>query len=138
MESLNKTKKEKHQRLHSFPPLRFKKFQMKLENTGVHILISANFLTKYNHSVRVQNGVLHLKIKNPKNSYDYYGGSMSYEGYGKDIDFQIRLPDKQHCHIHTVRFHHGVLKIHLSKEPKTNNTVRSAKSSFLSNRLTAN
>ncbi|WP_047246533.1 hypothetical protein [Maribacter thermophilus] len=138
MESLNKIKKEKHQRLHSFPPLRFNKFQMKLENTGIHILISANFLSKYNHAVRVQNGVLHLKIKKPKNNYDYYGGSMSYEGYEKDIDFQIRLPDKQHCHIHTVRFYHGVLKIHLSKEHKTNSTVRLPKPSFTSNRSTVN
>lgn len=138
MGPLNKTKKENQQRLYSFPPLRFKKFQMKLEDTGIHILISANFLTKNNHFVRVQNGVLHLRIEKPENNYDYYGGSMSYKGYEKDIDFQIRLPDKRHRHIKTVRFHNGTLKIHLSKEHKTKSSISLPKPSFIPNRITAN
>ncbi|SHI64468.1 hypothetical protein SAMN04488513_101875 [Pseudozobellia thermophila] len=139
MESFYTTKKENHRRLHSFPPPRFQKFQMKLGNTGVHILIPPNSLTKHNHSARVQNGVLHLRIKKPKNNCAYYSRPMLYNGREKDIDFQIRLPDKGRRHINNVRFYNGAIKIRLSKEHnKTKGFTRWPGPSFSSHRSTVN
>ena len=49
MEQLHKTKRKNNSRnLNFFPPLKFKKFRMKLDERGIHILISANFLKKGN------------------------------------------------------------------------------------------
>ena len=114
METLKTNKKKNNrQRLQSFPPLRFKKFQMNLDHSGVHILLSANFLKKNNHTLRVRDGQLHLKIKQPTALFGYANGSAALDGPNKDIDFQIRLPNKQYRHIKSARFQNGSLKIHL-------------------------
>jgi len=114
MEALKTSKKKNNrQRLQSLPPLRFKKFQMNLDQSGVHILLSANFLKKNNYTLRVRDGLLHLKIKQPSALFGYANGSTLLDGPTKDIDFQIRLPHKQYRHIKSAHFQNGSLKIHL-------------------------
>jgi len=136
MESRIKTKKKNsHKRLRNFPTLGFKKFQMKLDDLGVHIIISANFLKKGNHSVRVENGVLHLKVLFPEGFYDYGRRTMSLEGYKKDMDFHIRLPDKLHRHINSVKYHNGTLKIHLTDQRKAGGVMKFPELSEISNQV---
>lgn len=114
METLKTSKKKNNrQRLQSLPLLRFKKFQMNLDQSGVHILLSANFLKKNNHTLRVRDGQLHLKIKQPSTLFGYTNGGTALDGPTKDIDFQIRLPNKQYRYIKSARFLNGSLKIHL-------------------------
>tara|TARA_R110001583_G_scaffold43178_12_gene137287 strand:- start:904 stop:1311 length:408 start_codon:yes stop_codon:yes gene_type:complete len=119
MEQLHKTKRKNNSRnLNFFPPLKFKKFRMKLDERGIHILISANFLKKGNYSITVNNGVLHLKIHQPDDIYGHYGKSMPTIGYNRDMDFHISLPDKLHQHLNSVHFHKGTLKIHLTDKAR--------------------
>ncbi|RTE54797.1 hypothetical protein EHW67_06425 [Arenibacter aquaticus] len=129
METLKTSKKKNNrQRLQSLPPLRFKKFQMNLDQSGVHILLSANFLKKNNHTLRVRDGQLNLKIKQPPALFGYANGSKVLDGPTKDIDFQIRLPHKQYRHIKSARFLNGSLKIHLVESYTTGATLKYAES----------
>ncbi|MBD1261443.1 hypothetical protein HZY62_12635 [Maribacter polysiphoniae] len=138
MESLQKTTKEKHlRRVRSFPPLRFKKFQMKLDDSGAQVLIAANFLKKGNHSVRVHNGMLHLKIKQPERIFDYTDKGTPLTRHKKDMDFQIALPNKRYRHINTIRFHNGILKVHLTGEQKERDIMKFSKPAPTSNRIAA-
>lgn len=138
MESFQKTVKEKHQRrVHSFPPLRFKKFQMKLDDNGAQIQIAANFLKKGNHSVRVHNGMLHLKIKQPEGIYDYSDKGMPLTRHKKEMDFQMALPNKRYRHIHRVRFHNGILSVHLTGKQKKRDIMKFSKPSPTSHRIAA-
>lgn len=101
-----------------YPPIKFKKFQMKLEETGVHILISANFLKKGNHSVRVHQGVLFLKIGTPEGDYGHHGTYKSFKGLEKEREFRFSLPYKKHRYIQSVRFDNTDLKIHLTDKKR--------------------
>ncbi len=120
MDALKTTKKKDYkQRLNTLPPLRFKKFQMKLEESGVRILIAANFLKKNNHTLMVRDGVLHLKIKLSGDPFAYTNGSSSFAHSNKDMDFKIRLPHKRYRHINSVRFQNGSLQINLGERRLT-------------------
>ncbi len=121
----------------SYSPFKFNKFQMKMEETGIHILISANFLKKGNHSVRVRQGTLYLKIENPERHYDPYGKYLSFEGHKKDMEFRFSLPDKKHRYIHSIRFEHPVLKIHLTDKRRARRAMTFAHASPSPNGLIA-
>ncbi|MDO5974568.1 hypothetical protein [Flavivirga jejuensis] len=124
MDSLNKIKREHNQiKNNSFPPLRFKKFQMDLDATGVHILISANFLKRGNYKVTVQNRRLLLKIKQPKNTFYFKSNSSPFEANEKDMDFDILLPNKQYQFINSILFQNNTLQIHLTKKNNAKNTM---------------
>lgn len=124
MESLNKIKREHNQiKNNSFPPLRFKKFQMDLDTTGVHILISANFLKKGNYKIAVHNGRLLLKIKQPKNTFDFKRNLSLFEADEKYMNFDILLPNKQHQYINSALFENNTLQIHLTKKNKAKSRI---------------
>ncbi|TGV04698.1 hypothetical protein [Flavivirga rizhaonensis] len=124
MNILNKIKKVNNQVVtHSFPPLRFKKFQMDFDTTGVHILISANFLKRGNYRISVQNGRLLLKIKQPKNTFDFKRNSSLFEANKKYLDFDILLPYKQYQYINSAQFQNNTLQIHLTKKDNAKSTM---------------
>lgn len=138
MEALKTTKKKNdHQRLSSLPTLKFRKFQMKVDNAGVHILISANFLKKGNHSVRIQNGILHLKIKRSTGLFGYTNGSISQGVHNKDMDFQISLPHKKYRRIDSVRFQNDCLQIHLVEQYRTGAAMKYSEPSRIFNTITS-
>lgn len=134
-----KTNKNKnyHQRLKSLPTLKFRKFQVNMDKTGVHILISANFLKKGNHSVRVQNGMLHLKIKRSTDLFGYANNAISQGVHDKDMDFKICLPQKKYWHINSVRFQNGNLQIHLVDGCREGAAIKYAEPSSISNFTTS-
>ena len=138
MEALKTNKKKNyHQRLNSLPTLKFRKFQMNMDKTGVHILISANFLKKGNHSVRVQNGMLHLKIKRSIDLVGYANNAISQGVHDKDMDFKICLPQKKYWHINSVRFQNGNLQIHLVDGYREGAAIKYAEPSRISNFITS-
>ncbi len=138
MEALiNIKRKNNRHSVNSFPLLRFKKFQMNVDDSGVHIRLSANFLKADNHRVRVQDGMLHLKIKHPKSAHSFYGNSFAAETAERDTDLEIRLPDKRHQKINSVRFKNGILQVHLVDKNNVNNPEKSVQPPFRSNRLIA-
>lgn len=117
--------------------LRFKKFQMNVDDSGVHIRLSANFLKTDNHHVRVQDGMLRLKVKRPRSAYDFYDNSVAMGASEKDFDLKIRLPDKRHQQINSVRFKNGILQVHLVVKKTIDNAKRTIPSQFGSNQLIA-
>lgn len=138
MEAIKTTKKKNyHRRLKSLPPLKFKKFQMKMDNLGVHILISANFLKKGNHSIRIQNGILLLKIKQATGLFGHAIDSFSQKDPFKDMDFQISLPHKKFRHIKSVRYQNGSLQIHLSDRQGSRDGIGYVEPSTMYNRTTS-
>lgn len=138
MEAIKTNKKKNyHQRLNSLPTLKFRKFQMNMDKTGVHILISANFLKKGNHSVRVQNGMLHLKIKRSIDLVGYANNAISQGVHDKDMDFKICLPQKKYWHINSVRFQNGNLQIHLVDRYREGAAIKYAEPSRISNFTTS-
>ncbi len=138
MEAIKTTKKKNyHRRLKSLPPLKFKKFQMKMDNFGVHILISANFLKKGNHSIRILNGVLHLKIKKATGLFGHAIDSFSQKDPFKDMDFQISLPHKKYRHINSVHLQNGSLQIHLVDRYSTGAAIKYSEPSRISNSITS-
>ncbi|GEM_PF-3282725 len=138
MEAIKTIKKKNYrQRLNSLPPLKFKKFRMNMDQTGVNILISASFLKKGNHSLRIQNGILHLKIKQSTGPFGHANGSTSHEAHKKDMDFQIRLPHKKYRHINSVRFQNGSLQIRLSERQVTGRGFRYLEPSRMPNQITS-
>ncbi len=138
MTLLNNIKKENSKLSQNhFPALRFRKFQMNVDSSGVHILISANFLKKYNHTITVQNGILHLKIKQGLDAPNFHKNSLPLGIDEKLMDFHIRLPDKQHRTLNSVHFHNGILKIHLTKNKKKNHEMTLMKPSLMSNPISA-
>lgn len=100
--------------------MKFKKFQMDLDGTGVHILVSANFLKRGSYRITVQNGRLILKIKQPKNTFNFRSKSSEFIIDEKYIDFDILLPDKQYQFINSTQFQNNTLQIHLTKNNKAN------------------
>ncbi|MBD0779587.1 hypothetical protein HPE56_17435 [Maribacter sp. ANRC-HE7] len=109
---------------------------MKLDDSGAQVLIAANFLKKGNHSVRVHNGMLHLKIKHPEGSYDQYDKTMPLKRNKKDMDFHIALPNKRYRYINSIHFRHGILKIHLTTKHYKRDIIK-FRPSVTSNRITA-
>lgn len=138
MEAIKTTKKKNyHRRLNSYLPLKFKKFQMQMDNFGVHILISANFLKKGNHSLKIQNGILHLKIKQATGLFGYAIDSASQKDQYKDMDFQISLPHKKFRHINSVRYQNGSLQIHLSDRQGSRDGIKYVGPSTMFHRSTS-
>jgi len=138
MEALKTTKKKNYlKRRNSLPPLKFKKFWMNMDKTGVNILISASFLKKSNHSLRIQNGILHLKIEQSAGPVGHANGSTAHEVQKKYMGFQIRLPHKKYRHINSVRFHNGSLQIHLSERQVIRRGFRNVKPSTIPHQLTS-
>ncbi len=138
MESLNNfTKENNNLRQSHFPPLKFRKFQMNVDDSSVHILISANFLKKYNHIVTVQDGMLHLKIKQGRSASYFNENSLPLGKDEKGMDFQIRLPNTKHRLLNSVVFHNGILKIHLTESAMVDDEIAFPKPSLMLNQMTA-
>lgn len=138
MESLNNIKKEDNNlRQNHFAPLKFRKFQIDVDDSGAHILISANFLKKYNHTVAVQDGMLHLKIKQGRSAHYSHKDSLPFGIYEKGMDFHIKLPNKQHRVLNSVLFQDGILKIHLTESNKVDDEIAFPKPSLMLNQMTA-
>ena len=124
MESPNKIKKENNKVIvNPFSSLRFRKFKMDVDASGVHILISANFIKKDNYRITVQNGRLLLKIKQFKSINDFKRNSSRFEANEKYMHFDILIPDKQYQHINSALYQNNTLRIHLTKKRSIRNTV---------------
>jgi len=124
MKSSDKIKKEKNQVIASlFPSLKFKKIKMDVDASGVHILISANFLKRDNYRIIVQNGRFFLKIKQLKNTFDFKSSLSKFEANQKYFHFDILIPYSQYQYINSVFFQNNTLRIHLTKKSSIRNTV---------------
>ncbi|WP_339710475.1 hypothetical protein [uncultured Kriegella sp.] len=119
MESLvNIKRKYNRHTVNSSSLLRFKKFEMNVDGTAVHIRLSAHFLETDNYQVQVKDGVLHLKIKYPVGTRGSHKNSFKTDTAQRDIDLEIRLPDRRHKKINSVRFKNGILQVHLVQKDK--------------------
>ncbi len=96
--------------------LQFKKFEMNSDATGVHFSISANFLKKGNHKIKVHEGFLYLKIAHNNSAYNFNRDSQTFKAGENHFDFSLRLPDEQHQYINSVVFQNKTLKIHITKQ----------------------
>ncbi|MDD7886251.1 hypothetical protein [Flavivirga sp. 57AJ16] len=117
MKPLNTIEKKNNQfRAKAFSSLRFKKFKMDFDTTGIRILISARFLKKENYKINVQNGRLCLKIKQPKRTFSFNNKISQFKPDERYVDFDILLPDKQYQHINSALYQNNTLRIHLTKK----------------------
>ncbi|MBU3028433.1 MULTISPECIES: hypothetical protein [Zobellia] len=133
--SLYKYQLHKH---NHFPSLNSKTIQLKLFGAGSQVIVPPNFLKNSPHSLRLRNGMLHLKLQRPEKAHNYYGAPTPREAYRRAMDFHIRLPDRLNRHLNSVRFQNGIVKIQPTPGQKENPNIPSSEASSISNNMTIN
>ncbi|SIT08160.1 hypothetical protein SAMN05421766_10918 [Zobellia uliginosa] len=133
--SLYKNRLHRHKH---FPSLNSKNIQLKLFGAGSQVIVPPNFLKNNTPSLRVRNGMLHLKLQGPGKLHNYNGAPTPHEGYRKGMDFHIRLPDRLNRHLNSVRYQNGIVKIQPAPGQKANHNIPSSMALSISNNLTIN